>query len=205
VTPDDELFTAWCEGDAKCGAELFRRHFEALRRFFVNKVDDDVEDLVQRTFMACIEGRERFERRSSFRGYLLGIAHNMVRKHWAERGKVGRRYDEIDELAIADLGAGPSSVLARNQNERMLLDALRAIPLRDQIVVELFFWEGLNGREIGEVLDIPEDTVRTRLRRAKQALTKQLRRMERLAGVPESTDEQLEDWARAVRVQISRV
>lgn len=203
MTPDEVLFTSWCAGDQKSGAELFRRHFDALRRFFANKVDGDIEDLVQRTFMACIEGRERFEGRSSFRGYLLGIAHNMVRKHWAERGK-GKRRDDIDELSIADLGAGPSSVLARNQNERMLLDALRSIPLRDQVVIELFYWEGLSGREIGEVLDIPEDTARARLRRAKLALAKHLRRMEQLAGVPESTDEQLEDWARGVRVQLSR-
>jgi RNA polymerase sigma-70 factor (ECF subfamily) len=80
-----------------------------------------------------------------------------------------------------------------------LLEGLRSIPLQFQVVLELSFWERMTAREIGEVVGAPEGTVRTRLRRAKELLAKELRRIENL-GVPlETTIAQLDDWAAAVR------
>ena len=55
---DEELLEAWRAGDRKAGTVLFRRFFPQCRRFFVNKVPErDVEDLLQRTFTAMVEGR----------------------------------------------------------------------------------------------------------------------------------------------------
>ena len=41
------------------GEQLFVRHFDRIERFFLNKVGDASADLIQRTFLACVEGRER--------------------------------------------------------------------------------------------------------------------------------------------------
>ena len=60
VASDEELLRGWRSGDQRAGSELFKRHFEAVRRFVVNKVDDEVEDIVQRTFMACAENKDNF-------------------------------------------------------------------------------------------------------------------------------------------------
>jgi len=57
---DSELFDAWLRGDARAAAELFERHFDAIARFFRNKVIEGHEDLVQQTFAACLESRDRF-------------------------------------------------------------------------------------------------------------------------------------------------
>lgn len=198
---DAELLRRWREGDRQAGNLLFQRHFETIRRFFVNKVDDEVEELVQRTFMACIEGQERFEGRSEFRGFLLGIARHLLWKHWGARS---RRPEPLDDLSISDLGAGPSTLLGRREEDRRLLDALRRIPLPSQVVLELYYWENLSGAELGIALGLPENTVRTHLRKAKQALAKEVRFLERFAGVPESTDTDLEAWARAIKLQIAR-
>ena len=200
---DEELLEAWSRGDKRAGNALFQRHFDTLRRFFANKVGDaaEVEDLVQRTFMACVDGRERFEGRATFRAYLLGIARHQCHKHWTNQHRA-RLHDDIDDHAIAELTPKPSSILARNQNERMLLEALRHIPLREQTIIELCYWEQLNGREISEILQIPEDSVRSVLRRAKLKLGKQLRRMQQITGIPESTDEDLERWALSLRAQL---
>ena len=57
----------------------------------------------------------------------------------------------------------------------------------------------LTAAEIGEVVDAPEGTVRTRLRRAKELVAKEMRRIENL-GIPlETTIHQLDDWAADVR------
>jgi len=201
VTSDAELLAAWREGDPRAGNELFQRHYATVHRFLVNKVDDDLEDLLQRTFEVCAKGRERFEGRSSFRSYLLGIARKLVLQHWEARR---RRPDQgdVEDLAIADLGAGPSTLIARGEQHRRLLEALRRLPLRQQIMLELYFWEELTGAEIGELLGVPEDTARTRLRRAKLRLAETLNRLERSAKALESTSEDLERWAAAVRAQL---
>jgi RNA polymerase sigma-70 factor (ECF subfamily) len=200
---DEQLLDAWRAGDKRAGSALFQRHFNTVRRFFANKIDDpaDAEELVQRTFMACVEGRDRFEGRSSFRTYLLGIARNQCLTHWAIR-RAEKISDDVEVHAIADLTDRPSSILARDATQRMLLEALRHIPLRDQVVVELYYWEELSGRELAEILGVTEETARSRLRVAKQALRKAMRRMEKLTGLPETTDEDLESWARKLRGQL---
>ncbi len=200
VPSDAELFEAWSGGDRRAGGALFQRHFEAVRRFFANKVHDplEIEELIQRTFTACVEGRDRFEGRASFRSYLLGIARFQCFKHWEARAKLDR-HDPVDDHPIAEMSDRPSSVLARSANERMLLEALRHIPLREQTVVELHYWQDLSGREIGEVLGLPENTIRSTLRRAKHKLHKQLCRMQQVLGVPETTEDDLGAWARALR------
>ena len=203
MSSDESLLAQWRAGDKHAGNQLFERHFGGVRRFFANKIHDpqDAEDLVQRTFIACVEGRDRFEGRASFRSFLLGIAHKQCLKYWS-RKRVDKRTDAIEDHAITSFSDRPSSVMARNANERMLLEALRSIPMRDQALIELYYWEDLSGREIAEVLGLPEDTVRSVLRRAKTKLAKQMRRMQHVLGVPESTDEDLEAWAKGIRTQL---
>ena len=86
MAPDDfELLDAWRSGDRAAGNTLFERHFDAVCRFFANKVNDNVDDLIQKTFLGCIEGRDRFRKQSSFRTYLFAVAHNILRVHFRTR------------------------------------------------------------------------------------------------------------------------
>jgi RNA polymerase sigma factor (sigma-70 family) len=202
MSSDEELLAAWGRGDRGAGTELFTRHYSTVRCFFINKVDDAAEDLIQQTFTACVAGRERFEGRSSFRAYLLGIARNLLRQHYEARRS--RDTVDIEDLSLAELGAGPSTLLARDRAHKLLLDALRQVSLEQQIILELYYWEGLSGSALGETLGVSEETARSRLRRAKLALAKAYRRLERFAGVSESSDEDLERWALGVRQQIVR-
>jgi RNA polymerase sigma factor (sigma-70 family) len=197
---DEDLVTAWRGGDRRAGAQLFSRHFETVRRHVANKVhvDSDTTEIIQEVFMAVVEGKDRISAPASFRAYLLGIARHRIFKYWDARRR--RQQDsDIGECSIADLGAGPSSILARSDQERRLLDALRRVPLKYQTVLELYYWEGLTGREMAEVLEVPEATARTQLLRAKAAVGKELRRMERFEKAPETTDDRLDAWAREVR------
>jgi RNA polymerase sigma factor (sigma-70 family) len=191
---DFDLLDAWAGGDLAAGSTLFERHFDTLYRFFRNKVDHELQDLMQRTLLACVEGRTRFRRESSFRTYLFQTARFQLYAHYRDL----RRSKDLDFAVItaADLQASPSGVIARKQDFRLLLEALRRIPVDHQIVLELSFWEELSGPEIAHVLGIPEPTVRSRLRRAGERLKAEL---ECLGANPmqlrETTDD-LHDWAR---------
>jgi RNA polymerase sigma factor (sigma-70 family) len=197
VRTDEELLEAWRAGDKRAGNELFQRHFEPIRRFFWNKVEREIEDLVQRTFMGCLEGTERFEGRSKFRTFLFAVAHNILREHFRQKRRDARV--DLDERSVVDLGAGPSTVLAHRREQRLLLEGLRRIPITFQIALELFYWEKLTGAELGEVLGVPENTAYSRVRRAKELLTEALRKIERSRDVLESTTADLDGWAAQIR------
>lgn len=201
MTSDAELLDAWRRGDPRAGNELFERHYATVHRFLVNKVDD-AEDLLQRTFEICAEGRDRFEGRSSFRSYLLGVARKLVLQHWERRRRSAARHQDIDEFSIHDLGAGPSTLMARSQEQRRMLEALRRLPLKHQVSLELYFWEELTGPELAEVLAVPEAAARSQLRRARLQLAEILHQIERNAEVLESTSDDLERWAASIRTQL---
>lgn len=197
---DLELLTAWKAGDDAAGNELVSRHFESIYMFFDGKVGEGVEDLAQRTFLACLEAQPRIRPDGSFRAYLFGIARNQLLQHYARVHRDARPPDP-GVASVESLGpwGSPSRELARHQEARLLARALRRIPLDLQIIVELFYWEELAIADIAEVVQIPGGTVKSRLHRAKELLRTQ---MQELAASPEliaTTLGNLERWARAIR------
>lgn len=195
---DAELLAAWTRGDLDAGARLFERHFEAVARFFRNKVDGPIDDLVQKTFLGCVEGRERLRGDAGFRAYLFGVARNVLSKYW--RGRLsGAREVDLDTESVVALGASPTSVYARDRGQLTMLNALRRIPLDSQIVLELCYWEAMTAAEIAEVLGIPLGTAKTRIRRARDLLSMRLRDLATGRLAVHSTGMRLATWARGVR------
>jgi RNA polymerase sigma factor (sigma-70 family) len=201
MNADEALLDAWQRGDRKAGHELFERHFESIRRFFVNKVGAELEDLVQRTFLGCLEAHHRFAGRASFRAFLFGVANNVLREHYRARLRAARN-DRFDDFSVADMSPGPSTALVRKREQRLVLEALRHIPLDAQVILELYYWERLSGPQLAEIFGIPEDTARSRLRRAKELLGKALTRLTKSRALLESTTTNLETWAASLRTRL---
>ncbi len=199
---DFELLDAWQKGDTASGSALFERHFDSVFRFFDRKVQGDASDLVQRTFLACVEAGDHFRRHSSFRTFMFAIARNQLYRHWRDRR--GSKSLDFGATSLADLGPTPSHQALARQQHRLLLDALRAIPLEQQLIVELHYWEELSGPQLAEVLEIPEGTVRSRLRLARTALEKQLARLAESPALLESTLSNLDGWAASLRQALGK-
>jgi RNA polymerase sigma-70 factor (ECF subfamily) len=180
---------------------LFERHAEPVLRFFRNKVDADVDDLIQQTFLGALEGCARFEGRSSFRAFLLGIANNVLCNHFRRRRARGQDFD-VDRDAVADVTPGPSSMLAHRSEEQLLLQGLRTLPLASQVVLELFYWENMTASEIGEALEHPEGTIRTRIRTARRLLSEHVEAMCRGDRALRDTATDLERWAASIRASL---
>ncbi len=201
MADDLALLEAWRGGDRRAGGELFERHFDAICRFFANKLDRDVDDLVQRTFTACVEGKERFAGHSSFRTYLFGVAHNVLRSHLRTRKRETDRID-FGMTSVFDLGLSPAALLAEGHEQTLMLQALRRIPVEHQVVLELYYWEDLEAAELAEILGMPEGTVRSRIRRAKQLLEEQLSALGESDALVKSTISDLDSWARSLRAKV---
>lgn len=195
---DIELLDDWRDGDQKAGNELFNRHFDSVCRFFANKAPNEVDDLIQRTFLACVEGRDRYRGDASFRGYLFGVARNVLRRYYRDKRYHDARFDPL-VASVHDFGPGPSLLVADKREQELLLAALRRLPIDHQITLELYYWENMSGSELAQVLDIPEGTVRGRIRRAKQLLETSLNELAESPQQLESTVANLEGWARSLR------
>ena len=198
-----ELLAAWREGDELAGSELYRRYFPLVYRFFSSKLGDDIEDLVQATFLACVRHRDRLREDASFRAFVLTVARNEFFDHIQRRYRRGSAID-LETVSLADLGATASQLIASRDEHRLLTLALRRIPIELQDLVELHYFEQLSGPELASVLGLPEGTVRSRLRRAITALRTELEHMAETPEQVESTLSSLADWAAQIRALSER-
>ena len=202
---DIALLNAWRGGDKRAGSALFARHYELVHRFFRSKVNaSNLGDLIQGTFLACVEARERFQGTGSFRSYILGIAYRMLCRHYRSQRRERARID-FRSVSACDLAPSPSQVVVDRREQRLLLAALRRIPVEYQTVLELFYWEGFTAAASAEVLGIPLGTAKSRIRRARQLLHEQLTALAEGPALLESTVMDLDGWARSLRDRVGQL
>lgn len=178
---DRDLLERWRAGDRDAGQQLFERHFASLYRFFQNKSDDDADELVQSTLVACLHAKDQFRGESSFRTYLFSIARNKLYRYLRDR-----RRDAIDVTvtSIAEVGTTMRTAIARDQAHRALLDALRQLPVEQQTLLELYYWEELDTHELARVFEVKVGTINQWLFRARGKLRELLR-----SSAPDTLDE----------------
>jgi RNA polymerase sigma-70 factor (ECF subfamily) len=168
---DAELLARWQAGDSAAGQELFSLHFDALHRFFANTCDEP-DELTQMTFLACLRAKDHFRGESSFRTYLFAIARNQLFAHTRRRKQSLEVRHPTAEFANAMTTAGTR--LAKDREQERIRTALRELPLAQQTLLELHYWQGLNAEELAVVFETNAAAVRVRLHRARQALRERL-------------------------------
>lgn len=196
ATPDADLLQAWRQGDNRAANELLRRHFPSLHRFFRSKLDRDVDELIQRTMLACLAGQRQFRGESSFRTYVLTIARHELYRYFRTRRSADA---DFGVSSAVDLGASPSVILGERRRQKIILLALRRLPLDLQVVVELHYWEDLTGPQIAEVLEIPVGTAKTRIARAKALLSELVPEMFGSEEATAQTIDNLDAWVVSIR------
>jgi RNA polymerase sigma-70 factor (ECF subfamily) len=161
---DEELMAACGQGSAAAFEQLFTRYREPIWGFFRRRLVDAgrAEELAQETFVAVLDGARRFTPRgASFRTYLYAIARNQL---LAERRRLSR-------AATAPLnGKVPAGRAAAADAGFAVRDAVGRLDDDDREVLMLREFEQLTYGEIAELLELPVNTVRSRLFRARMAL-----------------------------------
>jgi RNA polymerase sigma-70 factor, ECF subfamily len=166
MTSDDHLILEFQKGSREAFSELFERYRDPLYGFFRRRLENPTraEEMAQECFLVVLRNRARYEPRAGFRNYLYGIAINLVS---ADRRKAGR------EVARDEAAADPP---AHENTEAALWvrDALGRLEEKDREILMLREYEQLTYTEIGGLLHLPVNTVRSRLFRARMALKEQL-------------------------------
>lgn len=162
---DERLMLAFTQGSSEAFAELFHRYKQPVYGFFCRRILDpaNAEELTQETFFALLRAAARYEPRALFRTYLYAIGFKILRAH---RRKAAFRAAFLGQRnSIADPSkkdATEASLWVRRAVEK--LDPL------DREIVMLREFEQLSYAEIADLLQLPLNTVRSRLFRARTAL-----------------------------------
>jgi len=169
-TGETRLIEHWRSGDRLAGDQLLRRYKPVLQSFFSRKVTRNVDDLVQRTLLACVQSIDRFEGKSSFKAYLLGIAHNQFLMSLRKDAGAVR---EAEGLSTRPEDT-PSQLLAIKQEQRILVGALIQLSPEFLTVLKLFYWDDRSVEDIAEHLGVRPGTVKSRLARGRAALKQRI-------------------------------
>jgi RNA polymerase sigma-70 factor (ECF subfamily) len=167
-------------------------HLDAVYRFALRLTGapDRADDLVQETFLRAYRAWDQYERGTRAKSWLFTITRNLFLRQ-EERGK---RHDEIVRTETRTSGPGPGeagvdlvnpvwvSTMGKDPEGEFfdsivddeVLKAIDALPEEYRTAVVLSDVEGLSYQEIGEMMEVPVGTVKSRLFRGRRRLQKEL-------------------------------
>jgi len=183
---EEALLDGWRAGDRESADELLRRCKPMLSAFFRRRTSENVDELVQRTLVACLSSITNFEGRSSFKGFLLGIARNQFLMSLRSN-----RPREKPTSVTTFPEDSPSQLVASKEELRILAAALNATSPPFRQVLKMFYWDDLSVEEIARTLDVPAGTVKSRLGRGRSMIKA---RIIEAAGTSTSVARKLVDW-----------
>ncbi len=175
MNADQVLVEAAQAGDSDAVSALVRRYQTRIYNFALTLTANpaDAEDLAQETFIRAFRGLHRFRGDSSFKNWLYRIAANAAHTRRGKQLRHAAIWDtrvESDEVSERHLASAAESVELRAIRRQVIDRALAALTPDQRAAVVLHDVEGLEYREIGDVLNIPIGTVMSRIFRARRRL-----------------------------------
>ncbi|WP_020591321.1 RNA polymerase sigma factor [Kiloniella laminariae] len=158
------------KGDEHAFADFYRLFEKCLFRFIKSKLNDSFEaaDILNETLLEVWRKADTFEGRSKVSTWLFGIAYYKTVDRMRKRTDIPMDEENFPETADDSPDAMACLLSAeRGEHIRYCLDRLKAV---QKAVMELAFFQDLPYGEIARIVDCPENTVKTRMFHAKQAM-----------------------------------
>lgn len=176
---DEQLMWRAAHDDERAFEELVRRWQPAIRALCIRMTGDERfgDDLAQETFLRVYRHRQDFAQGRKFSTWLWRIALNLChneRRRPAFRAETPFGDEPDGPHGLCTLDLGPDDQLLEEERAQLVRTALQRLPDTHRAVVVLREYEGLKLREIAEVLEIPEGTVKSRLADALTQLARHL-------------------------------
>jgi RNA polymerase sigma-70 factor, ECF subfamily len=186
---DEELMLAFRAGDARAFDALARRHHAAIFNFIVRFVGqrERAQDVLQDTWLKVIRSASEYAAKAKFRTWVFTIARNLcvdaarkekfrhaesldAPRRGHEEGAAGAVLGETIADSTFDPERGAHNVTLRP----LLLQALQSLPEEQREVFLLREYSGIPFKEIAVVTGVSENTVKSRMRYALEALRRRL-------------------------------
>jgi RNA polymerase sigma-70 factor (ECF subfamily) len=178
-TPDEVLVTRAQRGDQVALGLLVHRHQRALYLLCLRYVGDadEAADLVQKSFVRAMTKLDDLRDAAVFRGWLLRIGAHLSLNHIRDHARFVSDDGEHDRLSDRDRLATPAVVeqLESAELATALREAVRTLPTKQRMTLELRIYEDLPFREIAEALSISEGAAKVNFHYAVRKLRAYLR------------------------------
>ena len=144
---------------------LVKKHIDTVFRVALNYLKNraDAEDVCQNVFLALLSEKKEFQNDEHIKNWLIRVTINecnkVFRSPWHRRESLD---DHIPSVPFSD------------PQHSDLYYSVMSLPQHYRVPLYLHYYEGYSTDEIGEILKLRGNTVRTRLRRARQLLQKEL-------------------------------
>jgi RNA polymerase sigma-70 factor (ECF subfamily) len=194
---DEAILRALREGDAQVFSELVDRWSRMMLRLALSRVESRAvaEEVVQDAWLTVFRSLDRYERRSTFRTWVLGIVVNLARSRArAERREVPLSPESAPSVAQARFLPAthprwphhwalepaawrtPEDELLAGEIRTIILDAIDALPPAQREVIVLRDIEGLPSTDVCNVLGLTDTHQRVLLHRARSRVRSALER-----------------------------
>jgi RNA polymerase sigma-70 factor (ECF subfamily) len=175
VTTDEMLLQSIAGGDRTAMHTLYARHNVRVYRFILRIVRDTcvAEDLVSQVFLDVWRTAKQFEGRSQVSTWLLSIA-----RFKALTALRQRRFEDIDQdevREIADDSDTPETSLERATTRAILRACVAKLSPAHREIINLVYYHEKSVEEVGQIIGIPQSTVKTRMFYARKQLADLLR------------------------------
>lgn len=165
-----ELLTRAAGGDAAAVRDIFRTHVERLHRHVARLLgpgDPDVEDVVQQTFLAALDGAYGFDGRSSLSTWLFGIATRRALDAARGRWRRHRWSRAVEAVGLGAQHVAPDRAYEANTDAQAILDKLQP---DQRLVFVMHDVEGYTFAEISGITDTGISTLHGRLMAARKKI-----------------------------------
>jgi RNA polymerase sigma-70 factor (ECF subfamily) len=175
---DDELMLMCRNGEAAAFDLLFERHYRSVYGFARSMLGESggTDEVLQDTFLAAVRAAGSYVPQGKFKAWLLQIARNRCLNRLQAR-KARQKLVEETGFRLVEPEAhdpAPSDILAGDECEQVIRAAIAMLPDRQREAITLYALEQLSYQQIADVLQVPINTVKTLIRRARIALAKTL-------------------------------
>ena len=174
----EELYYRFLDGDAAVFAELIELYEDELARFIYGMIHDyhDTKHLTAETFAQLIINKKKYSGKSSLKTYLFAIAKNLTARHIKERLREQHiSFDDVVEVLICGKEM-PHNYLEEEEVKKVLHETMQNLKEEYRVVLNLIYFEDMNYRNVGRVMNKSEKQIKKLTYDAKIALKKRLER-----------------------------
>jgi RNA polymerase sigma-70 factor (ECF subfamily) len=179
---DEQIIGRVRGGEIRMFGELVQRYqdpvFGMALRFVGGR--GDAEDIAQEAFLRVYRGLDAFKGEAKFSTWVYRITFNLCADWLRRNRRAGRRAATIEEAAdVADGRVNLEEEILESERKDLVRSALDGLDERYRSVIVLLYYQRMSYEQIAAVLDLPVNTVETRLYRARKLLRESLESGER--------------------------
>lgn len=171
-------------GDRRAFAELVELYKDKIYHLGYRMLNQkqEAEDIVQETFLRVYTNLDRYDENQKFSTWIYRIATNLcidrLRKRKPSYSIDAEMTDgegTVWQAMLASHEAGPEEELILSETQQNIRNAIQTLPDKYKTVVILRYLHDMSLQEIGDVLEMPVTTVKTRVHRGREYLRKKLK------------------------------